>query len=1164
MQQSFVHLHLHSEYSLSDGLIRIEPLVKAAAEAGLPAIAITEQGNLYSLIKFYRLAQQYGIKPVVGADIKINDDAGNKSSLLLLCQDRVGYVNLTKLITKSYLEGQSQGIPYVRHAWLKGHTDGLIALSGAREGNVGQAIIKGNLDLAKTNLTDWLQYFPDRFYLELQRTARQNEEIYIQGAIDLAISFSVPVVATNDVRFLTEEDYDAHEARVCIQQGNVLNDPRRVQSYSAQQYFKNTAEMVELFQDIPEAIDNTLQIAQRCNIEFTFGEYYLPHFPVPPDHDQNSWLRLEAEKGLIRVVDTDHQGDDEIADRNVYQQRLDRELDVIVSMGFPGYFLIVADFILWAKQQGIPVGPGRGSGAGSLVAYALGITELDPIKYDLLFERFLNPERVSLPDFDVDFCMDRRDEVINYVSEKYGRDHVSQIITYGRMAAKAVIRDVGRVLGHPYGFVDQIAKLIPFDLNMTLDRALQEEAVLKQRYEEEDEVRILIDLARDLEGLARNAGRHAGGIVIAPKPLTEYMPLYCEQGSAITSTQFDMGDVEKIGLVKFDFLGLRTLTIIDWALKDINRELLAEAEEKIDIRNIPLHDAASLKLIRRMDTTAIFQLESEGMKKLIGRLKPDDFDDLTALVALFRPGPLQSGMVDDYIDRKHGRARVEYPHPALEHILKPTYGVILYQEQVMQIAQVLAGYTLGAADLLRRAMGKKKVEEMAQQRSIFVEGAMANGVSQKVATYIFDLMEKFAGYGFNKSHSAAYALLAYQTAWLKAHYPAAFMAAVLSSDMDNTDKTVIMVDEVKRMQLNLLPPSINRSEYKFKVIDKNTVLFGLGALKGAGAAAIENIILERNENGGFKDLFDFCKRIDLRKVNKRVLETLIRSGAADGLGPGRSIMIASLAKATRFAEQFTHNADAGQEDLFGLEISPTQDSVDGITSESDISFVEADEWSDHKRLLGEKETLGFYLKGHPINLYKDELESIVTTSLRGITSGNVTVAGYIDTIRIRIGPRGRTADVRLDDQDTRIYVILYSEIYQKYSPMLIKDRLIIAKGEAKEDDYYDTGYSIKIDKLFDLNQIRDSCAILRLSLDKDMIENGILESVKSLLTPCKKHLRPIVIEYDSGTVKGEIDLGDDWKVEINDKLLDDLGSLLGVDNVRLEYSGVRDFLSSVK
>ncbi|MCZ6526909.1 MAG: DNA polymerase III subunit alpha, partial [Gammaproteobacteria bacterium] len=856
MQQSFVHLHLHSEYSLSDGLIRIEPLVKAAAEAGLPAIAITEQGNLYSLIKFYRLAQQYGIKPIVGADIKINDDVGNKSSLLLLCQDRVGYVNLTKLITKSYLEGQLQGIPYVRHAWLKGHTDGLIALSGAREGNVGQAIIKGNLDSARTNLTDWLQLFPDRFYLELQRTARQNEEIYIQGAIDLAISFSVPVVATNDVRFLTEEDYDAHEARVCIQQGNVLNDPRRVQSYSAQQYFKNTAEMVELFQDIPEAIDNTLRIAQRCNLEFTFGEYYLPHFPVPPDHDQNSWLRLEAEKGLIRILDTDHQGDDVIADRNVYQQRLDRELDVIVSMGFPGYFLIVADFILWAKQQGIPVGPGRGSGAGSLVAYALGITELDPIKYDLLFERFLNPERVSLPDFDVDFCMDRRDEVIKYVSERYGRDHVSQIITYGRMAAKAVVRDVGRVLGHPYGFVDQIAKLIPFDLNMTLDRALQEEAVLKQRYEEEDEVKILIDLARDLEGLARNAGRHAGGIVIAPKPLTEYMPLYCEQGSAMTSTQFDMGDVEKIGLVKFDFLGLRTLTIIDWALKDINRELLAEAEEKIDIRNIPLHDAASLKLIRRMDTTAIFQLESEGMKKLIGRLKPDDFNDLTALVALFRPGPLQSGMVDDYIDRKHGRARVEYPHPALEHILKPTYGVILYQEQVMQIAQVLAGYTLGAADLLRRAMGKKKAEEMAQQRSIFVEGAMANGVSQKVATYIFDLMEKFAGYGFNKSHSAAYALLAYQTAWLKAHYPAAFMAAVLSSDMDNTDKTVIMVDEVKRMQLKLLPPSINQSEYKFKVIDKNTVLFGLGALKGAGAAAIENIILERNENGGFKDLFD--------------------------------------------------------------------------------------------------------------------------------------------------------------------------------------------------------------------------------------------------------------------------------------------------------------------
>lgn len=1162
MRQSFVHLHLHSEYSLSDGLIRIEPLVKAAAETGQPAIAITEQGNLYSLIKFYRLAQQYGIKPVVGAEIKINDDAGNKSSLLLLCQDRIGYVNLTKLITKSYLEGQLLGIPYVQHAWLTGHTDGLIALSGAREGNIGQAIIKANLDLARKNLTDWLQLFPDHFYLELQRTARQNEDIYIQGAIDLATSFSVPVVATNDTCFLTEEDYEAHEARVCIQQGNVLNDPRRVKNYSAQQYFKNPAEMIELFRDIPEAIDNTLQIAQRCNMEFTFGKYYLPHFPVPPNHDQDSWLRLEAEKGLNRILDAGYQGDDEIADRNVYQKRLDRELGVIVSMGFPGYFLIVADFILWAKQQGIPVGPGRGSGAGSLVAYALDITELDPIKYDLLFERFLNPERVSLPDFDVDFCMERRDEVINYVSEKYGRDHVSQIITYGRMAAKAVVRDVGRVLGHPYGFVDQIAKLIPFDLNMTLDRALQEEAVLKQRYEEEDEVKTLIDLAKNLEGLARNAGRHAGGIVIAPKPLTEYMPLYCEQGSMVTSSQFDMGDVERMGLVKFDFLGLRTLTIIDWALKDANRELVAEAEEKINIRNIPLHDAASFKLIRRMDTTAIFQLESDGMKKLIGRLKPDDFDDLTALVALFRPGPLQSGMVDDYIDRKHGRSRVEYPHPALEYILKPTYGVILYQEQVMQIAQELAGYTLGAADLLRRAMGKKKAEEMAQQRSIFVEGAMANGVSQKVATYIFDLMEKFAGYGFNKSHSAAYALLAYQTAWLKAHYPAAFMAAVLSSDMDNTDKVVIMVDEVKRMPLNLLPPSVNQSEYKFKVIDKKTVLFGLGAIKGIGAAAIENIIQERNENGAFTDLFDFCKRIDLRKVNKRVFEALIRSGAADGLGPGRNMMMASLAKATQFAEQFTQNADAGQEDFFGLGITPTQDSVDGAASGTDISFVTADAWSDHERLLGEKETLGFYLKGHPINRYKDELESIVSTRLKGISSGNVTVAGYIDTIRTRLGTRGRSADVRLDDQSARIYVTLYSDAYQRYRSMLVKDQLIIAKGEAKEDDYYDTGYSIKIARLFDLKQIRDACAILRLSLDKVMMENGVLESVKSLLTPHKKHSRPIVIEYDNGTAKGEIDLGDDWKVEINDRLLDDLASLLGADNVRLEYLGVRDFLSS--
>ncbi|MFQ5660621.1 MAG: DNA polymerase III subunit alpha [Gammaproteobacteria bacterium] len=1169
MQDSFVHLHLHTEYSIVDGLIRLEPLVEAVAEAGMPAIAVTEQYNLFSLVKIYRLAQHYGIKPIIGVEISVIDDASgnNTGNLLLLCQERRGYRNLTKLVTKSYIEGQSRGIPYVGFSWLQQNTEGLIALSCARYGSIGQAIINSNRYLAEKSLTDLMNLFPDRFYLELQRTSRRHEDVYIQSAMELAATFSVPVVATNDVRFLKQEDFEAHEARVCVQQGNVLNDARRIHAYSNQQYLKSSEEMRDLFQDIPEAIENTLLIAQRCNLELSFGEYHLPDFPVPAPYNQDSWLRNEAEKGLCALFESHRidTGNASLVDKNIYAERLARELEVIVNMGYSGYFLIVADFIRWAKKQDIPVGPGRGSGAGSLVAYALAITELDPIKYDLLFERFLNPERVSLPDFDIDFCMERRDEVIDYVAERFGRDHVSQIITYGSMAAKAVVRDVGRVLGHPYGFVDQIAKLIPFEINITLEKALQQEQSLRKRYEEEEEVKTLIDLARKLEGLTRNAGKHAGGIVIAPSPLTDYMPLYCEQGSNVRSTQFDMGDVEAIGLVKFDFLGLRTLTIIDWAVKDVNRVLVKDETQLIDISSIPLDDEATYRLIRRMDTTAIFQLESDGMKKLIGRLQPDDFNDLIALVALFRPGPLQSGMVDDYIDRKHGRSRVEYPHPALEQVLSPTNGVILYQEQVMKIAQILAGYTLGAADLLRRAMGKKKPEEMAQQRNIFVTGAVANGVKYQVATYIFDLMEKFAGYGFNKSHSAAYALLAYQTAWLKAHHPAAFMAAVLSSDMDNTDKIVTMREELRRMHIDLIPPSVNRSEYKFMVIDEKTVLFGLGAIKGVGSAAIDNILHERTINGEFTDFFDLCKRVDTRKANKRVCEALIRSGAADDLGPGRSTMMANLGKAILFAEQHSTNANSGQDDLFGLEVSSVAERNNRDLSGSASPFVKVEEWNDHERLMAEKETLGFYLEGHPITRYEEELASIVTMRLRDIKSGHVIAAGYIENLRTRSGSRGgRMAEIRLDDRTARAHATLYSEVYQRHRTMLIPDKLIIVKGEAIEDDYYDTGYYMKVDTIITLNKVREECATLRLSLNKTMLEQGILDLVKGVLSPCQNRLRPVIIEYDNGNAKGEIDLGESWKVEISDKLLDDLRALLGKENVRIDYHGVEKYGSSAE
>jgi DNA polymerase III subunit alpha len=1143
---------------LVDGLLRTDALAKSTADACVPALALTEQGNFFSLIKFYRHAQKQGVKPIAGVELRLLDERVKKeaSSILLLCQHLDGYRNLCRLVTRSYTEGQIQGLPYIRREWLHGTCDGLIALSCARDGDVGQALINGNQDLAKTSLAEWMKLFPERFYLELQRTGRPREDLYIEGAVALAGAFEIPVVATNDVRFLRAEDFEAHEARVCIQQSFTLNDPRRPLLYSPQQYLRSPQEMASLFEDIPEAIENTMLIAQRCNLELTLGEYYLPHFPVPEDKDEDTCLREDAEAGLERILaDADaNDAKDPLHDQAQYRERLTTELDVINNMGFPGYFLIVADFIQWAKDQGIPVGPGRGSGAGSLVAYALGITELDPIKYELLFERFLNPERVSLPDFDIDFCMDRRDEVIEYVSRCYGRDHVSQIITYGSMAAKAVVRDVGRVLGQPYGFVDQIAKLIPFDIGMTLEQAMKDEPVLRKRYKEEEEVKMLIDLAQKLEGLSRNAGKHAGGLIIAPRPLTDFMPLYCEQGSAVTSSQFDMGDVEAVGLVKFDFLGLRTLTIIDWAVKDANLIRAANSETEIDILKIPLDDEKTYELIRAMQTTSIFQLESDGMKKLIRDQKPDCFDDLVALVALFRPGPLQSGMVDDFINRKHGRDKVNYPHPSLEHILRPTYGVILYQEQVMQIAQVLSGYTLGGADLLRRAMGKKKEEEMAKQRSIFVEGAVKNGVDKKVASGIFNLIEKFAGYGFNKSHSAAYALLAYQTAWLKAHYPSAFMAAVFSSDMDNTDKSLILSEELMLMEVKLLPPSVNDSEYKFSVADETTIRFGLGAIKGVGEGAIENIVMERKENGKFMDLFDFCKRIDLRKVNKRVLEALIRSGGMDDLGPGRGVMMASLGNATQVAEQLNQNVSRGQDDMFGLDLGTASLDKEGEASFDMSAFADVAEWDDLERLQGEKETLGFYFKGHPIMRYETELAMFTTCRLRDVKPGTHTVAGYIESIRMRSGSRGKTAEVRLDDRTARIQVTLYPEVNQRYSDILVKDKLIIVKGEAKEDDYKGVGYIIDGKEVFTLEQYRQINAKLKLCLNGDAIKNGLLTDLQTLLSAYNKGSSAIVVEYENSEARAPVVFGEDWKVSIDSQMLEELERLLGADKFEVYYT----------
>ncbi|NIN35982.1 MAG: DNA polymerase III subunit alpha [Gammaproteobacteria bacterium] len=1147
---TFVHLNVHTDYSIVDGLLHVSQIAESVSALGMPAIAITESNNLFSAVKFYKESENYGVKPIIGAEINIADPVSisETSRITLLCKDINGYRNLTKLITRAYTEGQRQGIPHVEKGWLDEHHKGLIALSGGKYGEIGQSLSKSLEDKASDQLQTWISLFGDDFYIELHRNGHSGEEEYIHAAIDLAQKYNLPVVATNDVRFLHQVDYEAHEARVCIQQGYTLNDSRRPRLYRPEQYLRSGDEMRELFNDIPEAVENTLVIAEKCNLEFTLGKNYLPHFPVPDGYEQDSWLRHSTHEGLQARLTA---GLIPAEQKDIYITRLEEELDVIIKMGFPGYFLIVADFIQWAKNNEIPVGPGRGSGAGSLVAFALGITELNPIEFDLLFERFLNPERISLPDFDIDFCMDRRDEVIEYVAEHYGGDHVSQIITYGTMAAKAVVRDAGRVLGYPYGLVDQIAKLIPFEIGMTLEKALVQEDDLREKYEREEEVTGIIDLALKLEGTIRNAGRHAGGIVIAPRPLTDYMPLYCEQVGSSTVTQFDMGDVEGIGLVKFDFLGLRTLTIIHNAIKDINEFQIENNKEIIDIKSISMDDRETFDLIRRNDTTAIFQLESDGMKKLIKRLQPDSFDDLIALVALFRPGPLQSGMVDDFIERKHGRARVEYAHPAITSILRPTYGVILYQEQVMQIAQVLAGYTLGAADLLRRAMGKKKPEEMAKQREVFTSGATKLGVDQAIATYIFDLMEKFAGYGFNKSHSAAYALIAYQTAWLKSHYPAAFMAAVLSADMDNTDKVVMLLDELESMQIKLETPHVNQSEYRFTVLSSNAISFGLGAIKGVGAAAISNIIEERINNGKYTDLFEFCRRIDLKKANKRVVEALIKSGAMDTLGPNRSSLIASLQGAIQLADQYSKNQASGQDDLFGLDTSANNAS----TASNPAEFNMIPDWDDDERLAGEKETLGFYLEGHPIIKYEAELRQFINKKLKDIQPpDNVLVAGYIHRIRTRSGSRGRMAEIVLDDRTGRANITVYSDKFMKYRHLLLKDQLVIIRGDVEQDDFFESGYSIIAREIYDLDEIRNSRAKLSLRIFNEKLTESKIDEIKNILTVYRPGNSHVDLHYLTPDSACKVSLGDSWLVNLSENLLAELRKCLGEDNVNVEYN----------
>ena len=1140
----FVHLRTHSEYSLVDGLFRVKELVGQVAESGMPAVALTDESNLFALVKFYRSCLSQGIQPIIGADcwVKGTDGFGR---LTLIAMNEVGYKNLLELLSQGWLKGQEGDYALLEWEWITDHADGLICLTGATEGEIGRLVAAGQSDKADMVLDKYLSVFADRLYFELTRVGLAGESALAQYGVRAADQRNIPLVATNVACFREADDFEAHETRVCIHDSVTLDDQRRVHRHTPEQWLKPPEMMAELFSDLPDAIANTVQIARRCGVQLTLGQYFLPEYPVPEGLTLDEFFRQFSHEGLtgrLQAAASFGQSLDEAE----YRARLDFEVDVILQMGFPGYFLIVADFIQWAKDHSIPVGPGRGSGAGSIVAWALKITDLDPIDHELLFERFLNPERVSMPDFDVDFCMEGRDRVIDYVAERYGRYAVSQIVTFGSMAAKAVVRDVTRVQGKPYGLGDRLAKLIPFEVGMTLDKAFEAEPQLKDLVETDDEVREVWDMALKLEGLSRNTGKHAGGVVIAPGKLTDFTALLSAEDGSSLVTQLDKDDVEAAGLVKFDFLGLRTLTIIDWALA-----LIAETQGDAPIiERIPMDDSKVFQLLCRGDTTAVFQLESRGMKELIRRLKPNSFEDIVALVALFRPGPLQSGMVDDFINRKHGRAKVEYPHPDLEPILKNTYGVILYQEQVMQIAQVLANYSLGGADLLRRAMGKKKPEEMEKQRGIFLKGTGERGIDTNLAGSIFDLMEKFAGYGFNKSHSAAYALVSYQTAFLKTYYPAEFMAAVLSSDMDNTDKVVPLIEECRRMGLVVRPPDVNAGAFKFSVKD-GEVIYGLGAIKGLGEGPIGQLVDARSQDGAFTDLFDFCRRVGTGKVNRRALEALIRAGAFDSLNEARWVLMSALEDAIGQADQEARNEAVGIDDMFGL----------GGSAEATVSadpyqhHRSVTRWSERDVLRGEKETLGLYLTGHPIDWYADDLKGLGAKALENLERSKdaVRVAGLIVGLRVIRNKRGDSFGiVTLDDRTARMDVTVFADLFADCREKLVDDSLVVIEGDVSFDEFTN-GLKMRANKVETLENARkESASGLKIHLNTQAPEFA-----ETLLSKIQPHLGgecPIVIAYNGEDASGEVVLGEHYQVHPNDTLLLELQELLGQDRVQLEFS----------
>jgi len=1155
----FVHLRLHSEYSITDGLTRLDDAVARAVADGMPALALTDLANLFGMVKFYSAARSAGIKPLIGADVWIAEPESlepgreNTTRLLLLAKNRHGYLRLCELLSVAYTRSRRHGraeIPRDAIASASGDNQGLIALSGAQLGDVGQWLLAGKPDKAAAAARTWADLFVGNFYLEVQRPNGRpdhpGQERLIAATLQLAAAADLPVVATHPVQFLDADDYRAHEARVCIAEGYVLGDKRRPKLFDEAQYFKTQDEMANLFADLPEALANSIEIVRRCNLSVPLGKSFLPEFPTPPGVTIDAYLEQLAHAGLEKRLA--HLFPDPAvreSRRPQYADRLDFEIKTIIQMGFPGYFLIVADFINWGKHVGeprVPVGPGRGSGAGSLVAYSLGITDLDPLRYELLFERFLNPERVSMPDFDIDFCQEGRDRVIDYVRQRYGQHAVSQIATFGTMAAKAVIRDVGRVLDLGFNFVDQFAKLIPNELGITLAKAREQEPAINERLAQEEGLRELWALAEKLEGLTRNVGMHAGGVLIAPGKLTDFCPLYAADGGAervVTVSQFDKDDVEKAGLVKFDFLGLRTLTILAEAVGFVKE---VEGVE-VSLEDLPLDDKETYeKVFKNANTTAVFQFESRGMKETLVQARPDCLEDLIALNALYRPGPMD--FIPNFINRKHGRERVVMPHPSLEKVLGNTYGIMVYQEQVMQTAQVIANYTLGGADLLRRAMGKKKPEEMAKQREIFVKGAAENQIDEAKANEIFDTMEKFAGYGFNKSHAAAYSLVAYHTAWLKCHHPAAFMAATMSSEMADTDKVQFFFNDAQTNGIAFLPPDINTGVVRFRPVDGQTIRYGLGAIKGTGESAL-GAILKARENGSFSDLFDFCRRIDKRVVNRRVIEALIRAGAFDSLDNQRARLLASVGRALEAAEQAERNAHQGG--LFDLV---------GDDAPAESHYVEVPRWSEREQLLNEKQALGFFLSGHPFNAYAKEISAFARRRLGDLEPQRepTLLAGVVLGVRTQMTRRGKMAIITLDDASAQVEVSVFNELWDAERSKIKEDELLVVEGKVQRDDY-SGGLRVSADRLLTLAEARGRYArVLKLSLNGGST-GETASRLRSLLTPYRSNdgACPVRICYRNAQAETELTLPEAWRVRLEDGLLAELHDWLQPENVRVIY-----------